>query len=323
MRRIVGLALAVSILVSSLMVAAVLFLQTPISKPKISPDSVGICVHSLSQADAEHIACTGARWIRIDISNNETDLMNSLTNANARNLSVLGILGSWMFNKSCSFTLNEWSNAVTSNVSKYAQYVDAWEIWNEPTSPTYPLLNLNLTNSEKQQNMATIVDFYYAMAQTAYPIISNYDPNATIVLFGGLNLYSGGDPNVALDKDFALQLASRNITQYGDAIAIHAYPWGNEMNELSKASYIDSLEFYQTLFPNKPIWVTETGQKITANCSEKMQADYLSFAFNFFNGETENVFWYAFYDDPTGNFGLVVENNYRLAFAEMSYALNH
>ena len=72
--------------------------------------------------------------------------------------------------------------------------------------------------------MSKIVDFYYSMAQTVYPIIRQYDPTAKIVLFGGLNLYSGSEQHLTFDEDFAKQLANMNIEQYGDAISIHAYP---------------------------------------------------------------------------------------------------
>ena len=49
-----------------------------------------------------------------------------------------------MFNKNCAFTLEEWRGNVTHYVTEYADYVDAWEIWNEPTSPT-PVGNSKLT----------------------------------------------------------------------------------------------------------------------------------------------------------------------------------
>ena len=63
------------------------------------------------------------------------------------------------------------------------------------------------------------------MTQAAYPIIRQYDPSATIVHYGRAKPYSGNDPNLSLDMDFANQTASMNITQYGDAISVHAYPW--------------------------------------------------------------------------------------------------
>ena len=118
-------------------------------------DWVGISLHSLSANEAQLVNESGAHWIRIDASG---DFESAVTNAKAYNLSVLGILDSWMFNKSSIFTLEEWRSNVTHYVSQYADYVDAWEIWNEPANPTYPLLNVNISS---QENMSQIVEFYF------------------------------------------------------------------------------------------------------------------------------------------------------------------
>ena len=95
-------------------------------------DWVGISVHSLSGNEAKLVNESGACWIRVDASEN---FEVAVTNAKACNLKVLGILGSWMFNQSITFTLEEWHGNVTHYVLQYADYVDAWEIWNEPAHP--------------------------------------------------------------------------------------------------------------------------------------------------------------------------------------------
>jgi hypothetical protein len=308
MKRAIYVGLICIIIVAALMVA-LLQRQSP-DKMSASVEA-GICVHTLTVQDAALVSESGARWIRIDISNNETDTTNSLINAKNYNLSVLGILGSWMFNQSCNFTLNDWERAVSSNVSKYAPYVDAWEIWNEPTSPSYPLLDLNITNADVERNMATIVDFYFNMSKTASTIIHKNDPNTTILLLGGMNLYSAGDPNFELDWNFSSQLADRGIGQYGDAISLHAYPWTNDSTTNFLVNYSDALIRYQKLFPSHELWVTETGQKLN-NSNEVIQAGYLNQAFNFFKGQADTVFWYALHDDHFNDgvdyFGLVDDN---------------
>lgn len=335
-KRTAALVLVILVLASALTVACFLMLQSPsadknprtnpiatLNPPfSINPDSVGICVHTLTQSDAQLINASGARWIRIDCNNTDSQFGNYLQNAKTYNLSVLAILDSWLFNGNCDFTLDEWNSSVTHYVTQYADYVDAWEIWNEPASPTYPLLNLNLTNQNSQQNMATIVDFYYSMAQTAYPIIRHYDPNATILLFGGLNLYSAGDPNLMLDQEFATKLAAKGVQQYGDVIAVHAYPWANEAGDPVWNSYNDSLLCHGELFPHKELWVTETGQKIQEGCTEQMQADYLTQELQFFDGKVDRVFWYALYDDASGNFGLIANGVPRSAYNVMNNTLN-
>lgn len=250
--------LAIALVVGAFLVASWLLFG---SKPIEKTDFVGVCVRSLSANEVRLVNESGAGWIRIDASD---DFEGAVVNAKAYNLKVLCILDSWMFNKSSTFTLEEWRGNVTYYVSQYADYVDAWEIWNEPANPTYPLLNLNVTNEESQENLGTIIQFYSKMVQTASPIIRQYDPTAKIILFGGLNLWSGGDANLVLDKEFARQLAAMNIQQYGDAISVHAYPWTGQVQQYVWGNYTESLAYYRGLFTNKSleIWVTETGQSI-------------------------------------------------------------
>jgi hypothetical protein len=266
-------------------------------------DRAGICVHSFSSNDARLVSESGADWIRIDCYD---ELETSASTAHAFGLKVLAILDSWTMNNQTVFTLAEWRSNVTYYVSQCADYVDAWEIWNEPTSPSYPLLDLNLKNAESQHNMDTIVGFYYSMVQTASPIIRQYDPTAKILLFGGLNLYSGTSPNLALDEDFAGQLAAKNIEQYGDAISVHAYPWNESNSTVVLQNCTQSLANYSNLFPALRIWVTETGKPIHEG-GETGQAKYMADALGYFQGKATKVFWYSLLDntwDP-GNFGLI------------------
>jgi hypothetical protein len=173
-------------------------------------------LHSLSQNEARVVNESGARWIRIDASEDFSDFGASVQNAKAYNLSVLAIPDSWMFNKLTVFSLDDWRGNVTYYVSQYAVYVDAWEIWNEPANPTDPLQNLSPTSPE---NMTKIVNFYFSMVQTACPIIRLHDPSAKILLFGGLNLYSGSEIHLDLDENFSSQLVAMGIEQFGDAIS--------------------------------------------------------------------------------------------------------
>ena len=105
--------------------------------------------------------------------------------------------------------------AVSSNVSKYAPYVDAWELWNEPTSTNPGLATCR-------------PDYLWMNRRFASPIIRQLDPEAKIVLLGGLHLYTGGDHLVLhrIEIAFTSNLSSYNLIQYGDAISVHAYPWG-------------------------------------------------------------------------------------------------
>lgn len=178
-----------------------------------------------------------------------------IKNAKAYNLKVLAILDSWMFGKQTNFTIEDWRSNVTYYASQYAEYVDAWEIYNEPANPKYTLSTKKYNATE---NMSQLAKFYFSMAEIASPIIRQYDPTAKIVLFGGLNLWSGDDPHLKLDKDFAQQLANMGIEQYGDALSIHAYPWEKIKSSIWE-NYSGSLAYYQELYPSLEIWLTETG----------------------------------------------------------------
>jgi hypothetical protein len=311
MKRNIGLALTAIVLlclaILGLIASSPLWImdskQTPTVSPAvtptftaaINPSSVGICVHTLTEEDAKLVAESGAKWVRIDISNNETATTNSLINAKNHDLSVLGILDSWMFDQSCAFTLDEWANAVSFNLTKYAPYVDAWEIWNEPTS-TNPGWQLQAD--------------YLSMVQIASPIIRQIDPTAKIVLLGGLQLYTGGNKTVLQgDIAFAGNLSSYNLMQYGDAISVHAYPWGIDVSASVWNSYKNSLDAYRNKLGNSSldIWVTETGYNLTGS-TESAQAQYLHDSLDFFNGSVSHVFWYALHDENAtgaGDFGLV------------------
>jgi hypothetical protein len=281
-------------------------------------DWVGISLHSLSTDDAQLVEESGAGWIRID---SFEGVEPSLAIAKTHNLKVLAILGSWMFDMSTNFSIEERNPNVTYYVAQYADYVDAWEIWNEPANPSYPLLGLNISSEE---NMNLIVKFYYSMVQNASQIIRQYDPTSKIVLFGGLNLYSGGDPNLGLDKNFATRLAAMNIEQFGDAFSVHAYPWTNDTSSWNFHTYDAALAYYRELFPSLEVWVTETGHYIDVE-GEEGQARYMRGALEYFKGSVTRFFWYSLLDnewevnDPVQpkHFGLIADGKRRLAYNEL------
>ena len=97
-----------------------------------SGEWVGLCAHFLGMNEAAMANASGARWVRLDVSNS---FASSIINAKFYKLNVLGILDSAMFNDSTTFNLEQWRSNVTFYVSQYANSVDAWEIWNEPTTP--------------------------------------------------------------------------------------------------------------------------------------------------------------------------------------------
>jgi hypothetical protein len=267
-------------------------------------DWMGISLHSLSMNEAQLVNASNAHWIRVDCYE---EFETAVVNAKAYDLKVLGILDSWMFNQQLTFTLEEWRDNVTYYVSQYADHVDAWEIWNKPANPNYTLS----------------VEKYHLMVQTASPIIRRYDPSAKIVLFGGLNLWSGSDPHLALDKDFAEQIATINIEQYGDTLSVHAYPWMEKVESWIWEKYTDSLAYYQERYPSLEIWVTETGHPVEFE-GEEGQARYMCDAIQYFKGKVTQLFWYSLLDNAweENDFGLIGDGTPRLAYYELKNELN-
>ena len=314
--------LSVSIIIVVVTVALLIVNNEIANNEKIGGDWVGISLHPLSTDDlstdqAQLVKESGAGWIRIDCSEG---FDTTLENATDHDLNVLAILDSWMFDKSSDFTLEAWRLNVTYYVSRYADYVDAWEIWNEPANPTYPLLDLSIPSVE---NMRRIVQFYFSMVETASPIIRQCDPTAKIVLFGGLNLWSGSDPHLILDKDFAEQLATMRIEQYGDALSVHAYPWMEKVESWIWEKYSDSLEYYRELYPSLEIWVTETGHPVEFE-REEGQARYMCDALQYFKGKVTQLFWYSLLDNAweEKSFGLIGDGAPRLAYYELKNELD-
>ena len=285
-----------------------------------SPENewIGISLHSLSATEVQIVNASGARWIRIDVF---PGFEAAIKNAKAQNLKVLAILDSWMFGQNTTFTLEEWHDNVTHYVSQYANDVDAWEIWNEPASPNYTLSTEKYNSTE---NMSQIVEFYFSMVATASPIIREYDPSAKIVLLGGLNLWSGDDPNLGLDKNFAQQLADKDIEQYGDAISVHAYPWMEKIEPMIWEKYSDSMAFYRELYPSLEMWLTETGYPIDFG-GESAQAQYMHDSLDYFEGKVTMLFWYSLMDNAweDKSFGLIDgDGTPRLAYYELKNWLN-
>lgn len=66
------------------------------------------------------------------------------------------------------------------------------------------------------------------------------------------------------------------------------------------------------LFPNLEFWVTETGYPENQE-GETIQAQYLSDAYDYFQGKVTHMFWYSLTDNSfeKDNFGLIDQNGTR------------
>lgn len=148
-----------------------------------------------------------------------------------------------------------WREFVALVADRYKDYVDVWEVWNEPDSPTY------LTpNNPKAYGM---------ILKPAYTVIKMVDPDA-IVITGGLSW-----PN----PHFIEQMYQK-YGNYFDGLGIHLY-YANQyflegrslnalLSDLDRASLI--MKKYKK---NHKIWITEMGASTGGTgITDQMQKEY-------------------------------------------------
>lgn len=98
----------------------------------------GVLAHEMSAAEAQMLANSNITWVGCDVTFNPSDISRwyqVYSLAQQYHLSVLGILDQHLMNYSNTFTLGDWSNAVTQSVEAFGNVVKTWEIWNEPSIP--------------------------------------------------------------------------------------------------------------------------------------------------------------------------------------------
>jgi hypothetical protein len=187
-----------------------------------------------------------------------------------------------------------WEEYVRTVVARYNEYVDVWEIWNEPDSPDY------LEPSSP--------DYYVPMLETAYDTIKLIDPKAT-VLIGGL-----ANP----DTNFMEGIASK--TNKYDAINFHAYYCGYYRDNGDNRKLLEDLSNFKRIVnkytPNKKAWITELGCSTgMSGIGENFQKNYLQNTIpQILNtGFIERIFLYNirnydYLDKYENNFGLLDVN---------------
>jgi hypothetical protein len=150
---------------------------------------------------------------------------------------------------------------------------------------------------------------------TAYPIIKSAYPNATVLGLGGLPLYTNteGPSNsttVQYPSNYTWVNYSQNFTQtvvnlggmsYCDAIALHAYPFGNYSAQYVGNAYVSSLENYSEI-AGKSVWITETGQESvgepTSWSSMTEQSNYMIASYQLLcSSGVKAYFWYELQDN--------------------------
>lgn len=135
---------------------------------------------------------------------------------------------------------SEWKRFVRTTVKRYRNYVDVWEIWNEPDSATYLQPNTWKT--------------YRPLLKAGSSIIREYDPDAIVL--------NGAIADIA-DHSFTNKLYT-NGARYFDELNVHLY-YCDEYRDDNKSlgrlqsdweSYLRVVRKHRA---QEPIWITELG----------------------------------------------------------------
>jgi polysaccharide biosynthesis protein PslG len=331
-RRFVAVALAVSCVVGSY-------------SPTFAAESharraliVGVNDHAMwsDQTDAQRLAvldklqAAGVRTIRMDVGWSAlqpsgpgalapwyVQRMDFVVNqARKRGIAVLAMLWStpgWANG-------NQGPNVPPTNVATYAAVahalaahfrgrMQAWEVWNEPDSPTF------FTGTAAN---------YVALLRAAYPAIKHGDPNAVVV--------TGGPTYDSVE--WVTQIYAAGAHGFFNVLATHAYQAPSDAGpkvddgskyEIARIAGVRKL-MVQHGDGHLKIWFTEFGWSTSANnaatalwyrgVSEQKQAQYLVRMLNLVRDHypyVSRVFWYDERDrtgsDPwNDHFGLLHTN---------------
>jgi hypothetical protein len=279
----------------------------------------GVLAHEMTAAEVQLLAESNITWVSCDVTFNPSDISEwhkVYSLARQYHLSVLGVLDQHLMNYSSTFTLNDWSDAVTQAVLEFGSVVKTWEVWNEPSIPQNYLGYYNGT-----------AQAYISMLQTAYNDIKSIAPSDTVIGLGGAPLYTSDEPSLsdtyaAQAYNWTQQVVQLGGMSYCDAIAVHAYPYGQYYPELAGASFTYYLQQYSQLC-DKPVWLTEVGQESHSTnwtATESGQSAFLAQTYSLFQGLGVKAYiWYELNDNytaiPDSNFGLFDNNgNQKPAF---------
>jgi hypothetical protein len=261
---------------------------------------VGVCVHPWDAItpnfnDDEYfnlLSETGVQWMRIDIGSpnnqwniNQTQLF--VEQASIRGIHLLGILDGVTFDDNPNFSLDNWNASVRMALQLFGNEVNAWEVWNEPNSPSTALGYMDGTPQH-----------YVKMLQSAYTTIKSMFPEASVIL-GGIAPTENG-------YDFVNSCWSLGAGAYCDAVAYHCY------SQYLSTSTTQLPEIASLVNP-KPIWITEVGaDSLQFNLTGQAQQLITLRDYIYSMAETcriQRSFWYCWMDDAVpGNATNVLGN---------------
>ncbi|MCL5427792.1 MAG: glycoside hydrolase family protein [Candidatus Marsarchaeota archaeon] len=204
----------------------------------------------------------------------------------------------------CNWTLSDWNASVADAIAEYPG-VREWEIYNEPLAQIFV----------SGYDNGSALD-YFNMIKSAYRIIKGRDPNATVVCFGGAEMY----PVQSVEYEYAFysKVWSYGASKYCDAISLHAYslPYYSLDQQIGGNLTLGQLygmvlNLYENL-TGKPVWITETGitsnnWAVGLNLSVQKQAMFLEQDLLFLSRYSfvRRIYWFSLIDSGGQDYGLI------------------
>ena len=201
----------------------------------------------MSASQAQLLAASNITWVSADVTFNPSDISQwSKIYALAKqyHLSLMGILDQHLMNYSSTFTLADWDAAAKQAVATYGDVVKTWEIWNEPSLSDAAL---GYFDGSPQA--------YVSLLHTAYNDIKVAASTDTVLGLGGMPLYEADNQSVNTVTTQSLAWANQTVQlgamNWCDAIAVHAYPYGQYISLFAGASFTYYLQQYKQLCPRQ------------------------------------------------------------------------
>ncbi len=254
----------------------------------------------------------GAKCFRSDVYLNQSDsgLISNVSNNGGEYLGILdyATVGAQPSPRGCvsgcNWTLSTWNASVANAILNYPE-IKTWEIYNEPLFPNF----MSGYDNGSALN-------YFNMMASASQAIKGRNPNATVVCFGGAELFPLS--TLQIEYGFYKQVWNYGASRYCDAISLHLYTlpyYDLGQRAYSNATVMQTLAFTLNLYENltgKPVWITETGMPsniwyLSLNDSEQRQASFLKQDLTFLASYpfVARIYWYALMNSGGPDFGLL------------------
>ncbi len=290
--------------------------------PSWSIEAFGVGTHFNESKHWHHLKEIGVQWIRIDMSWNDIERSQGVTNyaqfkeplqlANSLGLKTLGIIGYVPEWASCGpashFPVRQefekrWFEYVDSLMIQFGSKVNVWEIWNEPDHKHFFRTQegcdgWNSSFSEDQNRFSSYVQM---QVKTIRYIRSKYK-NITLISSG---LSIGGDS----DPKFVDRLISDQPKLWNEWMALNIHGYGYPSNS-SINKRIEIAQKFKRLYPKKQVWFTEHGVTSFRKNSISVQDAGAFLVRNYakaLSGGMDKVFWFRLI--PGGDYANLLDKS--------------